>query len=60
MKGINASTLTMIAVMFLSPAACGAVLALTGSGELAAVAWLVVLGVGVDQVSRLTMREGRR
>lgn len=60
MKGINASTWVMIAVMILSPAACGTVMALTGSGELAAVAWLVVLGVGVDQVSRLTMREGSR
>jgi hypothetical protein len=56
----KAMTLVMIAVVILPPGACGVVMALTGSTEFAAAAMLAVLGLGVDQMSRLMMKYDRR
>jgi len=53
-------TLAGIAVVLLSTAAWGAVVALGGGGELAAVAMILVFGLGIDQVSKLIMSFDRR
>jgi len=51
----RAVTLALMALALISMAACGAVIALGGGDELAALAMILVLGVGVDQISKLIM-----
>lgn len=51
----KAVTLAMTAVVLVTSAACWAVMALGGGGELLAVTMVVFLGFGVDQVSKLIM-----
>jgi hypothetical protein len=56
----KAVTLAGIAVVLLTTAACGAVMALGGGGELVGVTMVLVMGVGIDQVSKLMMSFDRR
>jgi hypothetical protein len=51
------TTLVMILTILLSTGAWTLVVALGGGGELAVVAMFLVGGLGVDQVSRLIMRD---
>ncbi|HWO46521.1 MAG TPA: hypothetical protein VNM41_00545 [Solirubrobacterales bacterium] len=51
----RAVTLALAAAVTVASAACAAVLALGGSGELVAVTMFLVGGLGVDQVSKLIM-----
>lgn len=56
----KAVTLAGIGTVVLSVGGWLAVVLLGGGGELAAVAMLVGLGIGVDQMSRIGMRYDRR
>jgi hypothetical protein len=54
----KAVTLALSAVVLLTTAACGAVVALGGGGEIVVVVMILVLGLGVDQVSKLILSYG--
>ena len=56
----KATLLAGIGTVVLSVGGWLAVVLLGGGGELAAVAMLVGLGIGVDQMSRIGMRYDRR
>ena len=54
----KAVTLALSAVVIVTTAACGAVMALGGGGELVAVTMFLGLSLGVDQVSKLILSYG--
>jgi hypothetical protein len=56
----KAANLVLVATVVLSAAAWEAIVALGGSGELAVVGMLAVMGLGLPQMSRLIMRDDRR
>jgi hypothetical protein len=56
----NAANLVLVATVMLSAGAWAAVVALGGGGELAVVAMFAVMGLGLNWMSRLIVREGRR
>lgn len=59
MNSGKAANLVLVATVVLSSAAWAAVVALGGGGELAVVAMFAVMGLGLNWMSRLIMREDR-
>jgi hypothetical protein len=55
----KAANLVLIATVLLSTAAWEAVVVLGGGGELAVVAMFAVMGLGLNWMSRLIVREDR-
>lgn len=57
MHGPRAANLVLVVTVVLSAAAWEAVVALGGGGELAVVAMIAVMGLGLNRMSRLIVRE---
>lgn len=55
MSEFKALTLAGAAVVLVTAAVCGALMILGANGYLVGVAMMVVMGIGVDQLSRLGM-----